>query len=93
MNAEMTFADFMAKYKPIPNLIMNPNGHSYMYETYGEELEEVKKHSPYNVWTLVDAEDELFINPGWHLVNRQGYFITEVPWSESSESEEYYVYG
>ena len=52
-----------------------------MYETYGDEYEFIKKANKNNVWTLIDG-DGMFIIPGRHYVNRFGYFITEVPWTE-----------
>ena len=93
MDADVKFDDsfeqFEAKYRPIANTLADPNGHCYMYETYGEELEQVKKQSPYNVWTLVSAGDDWVIMSGWHFVNRMGYFITEVAWDETTQQEEY----
>jgi hypothetical protein len=53
-----------------------------MLETYGIELEYVKKvygENPACVWTLVDVDGKLYITPGYHYVNRVGYFITELP--------------
>jgi hypothetical protein len=57
-----------------------------MFETFGEELayivslsnnEESKKF----VWTIIDGEnEETWIIPGYHYVNRYGYLVTEKPW-------------
>jgi hypothetical protein len=32
-----------------------------------------------NVWTLVDAEGEELLIPGYHRVNRIGYVLTDLP--------------
>jgi hypothetical protein len=91
MDADVKFDDsfeqFEAKYKPIVNTIKRPNGQSYFYETYGEELEHLMKQSPYNVWTLVSAGGDWVIMSGWHFVYRMGYFITEVAWDEITDNE------
>jgi hypothetical protein len=56
-----------------------------MFETYGEEFDHVwAKHQaePNHVWTLVAEDDEYGIVNGYYLINRIGYFITEVPWTD-----------
>lgn len=63
-----------------------------MYETFGPEVSfiwQYGKNNPNNVWTLVDAEEELYIIAGMHFVNRMGYFITEKPWEH--EMEQYLI--
>ena len=89
MDIRMSFEDFADKYKPVPNLMVDPNGHSYMFETYGEEVEQVKAQPIQNIWTLVDTADAFLIVSGWRIVNRLGYFITEVPYDEDTQNEEY----
>jgi hypothetical protein len=57
-----------------------------MFETYGAEYESVAAagaENPNKIWTLVDGEDgETIIINGWAMVNRIGYFITEVPYDD-----------
>lgn len=89
MDIRTSFEDFADKYKPVPNLMADQNGHSYMFETYGEELEQVKAQPIQNIWTLVDTADAFLIVSGWRIVNRLGYFITEVPYDEDTQNEEY----
>jgi len=63
-----------------------------MYETYGEELEYVRKQAqenPKKVWTLLEADGKQYVCAGYHFVNRLGYFITEVEFD--NENEEYFV--
>jgi hypothetical protein len=39
--------------------------------------------NPNKIWTLVDGEDgQTIIINGWAMVNRIGYFITEVPYDD-----------
>lgn len=49
-------------------------------ETYGEDLEIVRRHDPDFVWTVVDGESgSQWITSGFHYVNRVCYLITEKP--------------
>ena len=50
-------------------------------ETYGEDLETVRRHDPNFVWTVVDGDagrDQLIV-AGFHYVNRVCYIITAIP--------------
>ncbi|WP_026820029.1 hypothetical protein [Arthrobacter castelli] len=38
------------------------------------------------VWTMVEADDNLYIISGWHYVNNIGYMVTEEPWDEETEA-------
>jgi hypothetical protein len=83
---ELSEEEWFNTYKPIPNHI-DPNasfqiedGVGYMFETYGEEVEFVKTHDPAYIWMYGDGDDGgSYIWNGWHIVNRIGYFVTEVP--------------
>lgn len=65
-----------------------------MYETYGAEVAHVvrlanNKKTAKKVWTIIDGDDgEMHIIAGFHLVNRQGYLITEQPWVTGTEEVE-----
>lgn len=49
-------------------------------ETYGKDLEIVRRHDPDFVWTVVDGESgNQWITTGYHYVNRVCYLITEKP--------------
>lgn len=73
-------------------LINNPNNMDddfwgCMFETYGTDIEYLKANhtAKYNLWTLVDNNPNsryLDVVPGVHWVNRMGYFVTEVPWTD-----------
>ena len=78
---EMDFDEWFDTYKPIPNNIdTNASFDGHMFETYGDEVEFVKKVDPAYIWTYGDGDDGgSYVWNGWHFVNRIGYFITEVP--------------
>ena len=88
----LTVDEWMDKYNPIKNHI--DEGTSFYgtsFETYDEELEFVQSQNPYNIWTLVCAEDEYYIVPGFRWVNRENYFVTEKPFTDENLHEEYLV--
>jgi hypothetical protein len=77
----MNFDEWCATYKPIPNNIVEDSSFDgTMFETYGAEVAFVKKADPAYIWMYGDGDDGgSYIWNGWHIVNRIGYFITEVP--------------
>jgi hypothetical protein len=87
---EMNTSEWEEQFKPITNHLdsnaswQNDDGNGIMFETYGEELEYVKKQNPNCIWTLMDSDDgeEPLVVEGFHFVNRIGYFITENPHQE-----------
>jgi len=71
-------------YKPIKNHI-DPTASvdGCMFETYGDEVEFVRSQDPTNIWTYGDGDDGgTYIWNGYHVVNRIGYFLTEVPFDD-----------
>jgi len=78
MYLEMTFDEWVEKYKPIKD----ENGEVVAFETYGEDEEFVKTQNPLAVWTLEDAGDGPFIINERHFVNRILYYVTEFPFGE-----------
>ena len=92
----LSFDDFFDKYKPIPN----PEGSGYCnlddvchsFETYGSDLlSVVDLKATDKVWTLVESDDqELLVVPGFHQVNCQAYFITEVGHGHADIVVEYF---
>jgi hypothetical protein len=84
---EMTMEEWEATYKPIPNNIdTNASFDGLMFETYGDEYEFVKSANPLCIWTYGDGDDGgSYIWNGFHLINRLGYFITEVPAPDEEE--------
>lgn len=83
---EMSFEDWIKQYKPIYNHIdknasfQDDSDNGLMFETYGDEVEFVKSQNPDCIWMYGDGDDGgSYIWNGWHIVNRIGYFVTEVP--------------
>ena len=77
----MDFDEWCATYKPIPNnIVEDASFDGTMFETYGAEVAFVKKADPAYIWMYGDGDDGgTYLWNGWHIVNRIGYFITEVP--------------
>lgn len=87
MFKEISEDEWFEKYKPIKNSIdTNASFDGHMFETYGDELEFVKSQDPNRIWTYGDGDNgSTFIWSGYHIVNRIGYFITEVPFENDDE--------
>jgi hypothetical protein len=96
----MKYDDWVKKYRPLPNEVVGESApfEGIMFETYGAEYDLLYKMaerfafnegSPkngYHVWTLVSGDNgDPIILSGWHVVNRLGYFITTIPWSEGED--------
>jgi len=84
-NSELWFE----KFKPIENTFEHAfweyNGKNYAFETLGTGMTEVLKvarTNPNLVWTLIECDDGMYISPGYHFVNRMGYFICQVPFTD-----------
>lgn len=72
----MNYDEWVKEYKPIEN----PNGGGFFFETYGEDLEFVKKYDNSHIWTNIETEGYDTIDNGYWWCNRMGYYITEVAW-------------
>src|SRR5215467_1136196 len=77
----MWWPTFVREFKPMTNhLDDNAAGDGFMFETYGEELDFVRKQNRSHIWTLVEGDNgRLYVVEGYHLVNRLGYFVAKVP--------------
>ena len=92
MEKTLTFDDWIEKYNPIKNHIVDHGSFDgFIFETYDDEVAFVASQNPYNIWTLVCAEDSYYIVPGFRWVNRENYFVTEKSFSEDNLHEEYLV--
>ncbi len=81
---------FFERHKPIQNkLDRHACFEGTMFETYGKEWEHVKKQDDHHVFTLVDVGNKSYAIPGFHFVNRNGYFIVEIPWTDEQEMRAY----
>lgn len=73
-------------YRPIKNsFVDSASWNNTMFETYGEELAFIDEQPNENVWTWVDGDDGTYIVAGRAFVNRIGYFVTEVPWTNEAQ--------
>jgi len=82
----LTWEEFEEQFKPIKNSFTKYS-ESFMFETYGEELEFVQKQNPNNIWTESQIDYGFVTSEGYHFVNRMGYYITEVPWEDNVSYE------
>jgi hypothetical protein len=74
--------DQFEELKPITNPYDdNASLDGVMFETYGQELDYVRQQDPRHIWTFCEEDDILFLSQGYHLVNRIGYVITELPYN------------
>jgi len=93
---QITEDEFQATYPLVPNHIETNASWTYgdgpgcLFETYGEELDFVRRQDPRTVWTLTDHPDDEnkeLVQSGFHLVNRLGYLISAVPFPENTHIE------
>lgn len=83
---EMTFEEADEKFHfMVNNYDEYASFDGLMFETYGDEVDYVKSISPDRIWTYGDGDDGGgYIWNGWHIVNRLGYFISEVPFPDNT---------
>lgn len=59
------------------------------------EFKDVRDQEPHHVWTIVETGDDRDGNwyalPGFHIVNKLGYVMTQVPWSNSTPDAIYFL--
>ena len=78
------FEAFVAQYGLVEN--KGADGHDFLLETYGKDLDLVKASDPKRVWTIVEGDSgDLYLVAGFHTVNRLNYVITEKPWVTGEE--------
>jgi hypothetical protein len=79
---ELTEKEFWDTYKPLEGPTGQSGSHIW-------EFEEVKEYPTNQVWTIVetgdDRDENWYAEPGFHIVNRIGYAVTEKPWSEGDD--------
>lgn len=81
----LTAEEFQTNYRPIKNPF-SADG-SYMFETYGQELDFVRSAPANTIWTYSQVDYGFVTTEGYHFVNRLGYYVTEVPWEPDTEYE------
>ena len=91
---QLTEDEFDDRFQLVPNHL-NPNASwgygengGCLFETYGEELEFVRRQDPKTIWTFVDGDDGgQYVVSGYHLVNRIGYLISTEPVPDGTQIE------
>jgi hypothetical protein len=79
------FQFWVATYRPkINHLTPNAEFGGRMFETTGGEADFLHSQPEENIWTIANWEREDFLMPGFHLANRFGYFVTEVPFDPAN---------
>lgn len=90
---QMSFDNWVETFNPISNTA-TPDApfDGSMFETFGSDLVDVLiyangKRSHLRVWTLVEGDEGQYVVDGYRIVNRIGYFITNVPAVAGTEYE------
>jgi len=93
---KMPFEQWLEVFKPRVNHLDEfasfDNGEGgLMFETYGEELDYVRKvfngNPKRRIWTYVDGHDGTYIVDDYRIVNRIGYFVCDVPYEDGEQYE------
>jgi hypothetical protein len=89
MLVNLTWEEFEEQFKPVKNGIdAGAPYDGYLFETYGQEMEAVRDEVEQRksvVWTLLSEGETTWISEGFHFVNRQGYFITSIPYDPNTQ--------
>lgn len=76
----LTFGEeaFEDEFKPLPSPGGEAGSHIWEYD-------EVQRETLQQVWTIVEGQDGgLYAEPGFRVVDRFGYLVTEVPWPHTN---------
>lgn len=83
----MDFDFWLTNYKPIQNPLVELYQH--WFDTSGEQAKYAKQYEKEKginyIWTDVEtASGDNLIVKGWHSKNHTAYYITEIPWNNST---------
>jgi hypothetical protein len=82
----MNYDTWIETYKPVTNSMVDGAAFDgFMFETYGEEFEQVKETPVEYIWTVRDEDGATYITAGLGWGTRLGYFITSVPWGSGND--------
>lgn len=85
-----TWQEFVDKHKPIKNHLVEDAPHDgLMFETFEEEFNFVAQQACEKIFTLVESDGYFYVVPGFHIVNRFGYFLVEQPCGDQDEQITY----
>ncbi|MHC1740626.1 MAG: hypothetical protein AB9897_05890 [Anaerolineaceae bacterium] len=77
----MTFDEWVEKYKPL----LDKDGEPRLFDSSGEDGQFVIQQNPLCVWTDKSYDDWNTIDSGLWRINRNGYYITKIPFKEGQE--------
>lgn len=82
----MTFEEWVEKFKPIKNHTdEEANIDGTLFEIDRFDFLFIKEYDRSKVWTYIEGDDgNYYVSEGIHMVNRMGYFITEIPYEENT---------
>jgi len=70
-------------YRPVKNHCRpDASWNGSLFETFGAEIAFVTSQPENNIWTWSDGEDGTYLSAGMGYINRIGYLVTEVPWTD-----------
>jgi hypothetical protein len=80
LNAHISWEGFIGKYKPLKTgYPEQQNFTDYVFRESDDKVQSMLKSDPSRVWTYLQNDDgDIVLASGYHLVNREGYVITEV---------------
>ena len=86
--SENRFYDY---YKPLPNPIVNAKNLSLQPEDLWEH-DQTLAYPLEQVWTIIEDDygRNLYACPGYHIVNKLGYVVTEKPWTDPGRDALYF---
>jgi hypothetical protein len=90
-NIRGSWRTFCRRYHPIPVKIGLDE--EFMREVDDGTVAAYRQNFPKRIWTVVDGDGhDMTIIAGWHLVNRMGYILTELPFSDIEDGNPGYTY-
>lgn len=71
--------EFDEKFELVQNPYNDAGWNGCFFETYGQELEYVRKYDPAHIWTYIDGEEGSVVVSGYRFVDRINYLISVEP--------------
>lgn len=76
----LTYQEWLESYKPDSTEYDKYCGEAYLYESISQ-MDYIRDTHNQCIWSLIDADGELIIVNGAHIVNRLGYYVTSEKWA------------
>jgi hypothetical protein len=84
---ELTWEEWVEQYKPHTDEFGVPR----MFDTHDSDREFVDIQPEDKIWTYLEGDTGSLITEGFHVVNRLGYYITDIPSLPNTSYEIDYV--